>query len=341
MNHPMWSRLTSYTVRSFHTYPLSVFQFAKNVYIEGWIVFPREISCVRYAESLEIGACKGLQRLSQIIGESRTLKHISVREVEGLKCVIDWREVGEDNAILGGLEILKLYGLESLEMVFDGAPRMTAGFGRLTDISIENCPKLTCIFSSSMLQHPHQLESLFVVDCEQLEEIVEGGPFPDTAQLKLKDLRLSWLPKLTTIFRQHLVLTSTVIFIDVEDCPLLKKLPVLCSDNIQEITGEIIGGREWWEGIEWEDDHSKSLYSTIYKEELEYTDEGEYVEEDEDSSEDETLKQVEEAAARPDDLNQLDSRAHIISYPIQLKPINWVVKPFDWRETENSLSGSD
>ncbi|KAL6012874.1 hypothetical protein ACLOJK_003363 [Asimina triloba] len=176
------------------------------------------------------------------------------------------REVGEDNAILGGLERLELKGLESLEMVFDGAPRITAGFGRLRHIFVENCPKLTCIFSSSILPHLHQLESLSVVNCEQLEEIVEGGPFPDTAQLKLTRLILDVLPKLTTICRQHLVLTSTAVtFIRVWDCPLLKKLPVLCSDNIQEITGEIIGGREWWEGIEWEDDHSKSLYTTIYE----------------------------------------------------------------------------
>ncbi|KAL6012876.1 hypothetical protein ACLOJK_003365 [Asimina triloba] len=63
--------------------------------------------------------------------------------------------------------------------------------------------------------------------------------------------------------------------VDLSDCDVekwpdgiadLSKLRQLAVDfgNERRIMGRMDGTREWWKGIEWEDDHSKSIYSNLY-----------------------------------------------------------------------------
>ncbi|KAL6003116.1 hypothetical protein ACLOJK_023339 [Asimina triloba] len=202
-------------------------------------------------QSAEHFECGRVPRLGKPVSDYR-LKYIRLDQVEGMKCAVDWWKWGESNA-LECLEFLYFRYLPSLEKVFDGG--VPTGCRELRRITIQSCPKLKCIFSSDLFRLLHQLEYLYVSECEEIEEIVERGQLADSTLQQLLSLNLSRLPKLTAICSQYLLLTS-VKRVEIVDCPELKTLLVLCS-GIQEINGKIAGSREWWEGIVWEDEHSK------------------------------------------------------------------------------------
>ncbi|XP_058094161.1 disease resistance protein RFL1-like [Magnolia sinica] len=217
---------------------------------------------IKLAITVRFQECKGLTSLSQLVGDSKSLRHLVVFGFSGLECIIDWRKVGDD--ALECLRELDLCNLPNLEKVFDGgAPPPNTRFQNLRRVQLQDCPNLRCLFSSSMVEHLHQLELLQVFDCPEMQEIIEGDMLPDNSFPRLCFLRLQNLSKLASIFSQRFIFIS-LEKIYVRSCPRLKKLPLFCS-SIYEIKGEIKGEKEWWEGLEWEDENSKSLYSRIYQ----------------------------------------------------------------------------
>ncbi|XP_058105986.1 disease resistance protein At4g27190-like [Magnolia sinica] len=235
----------------------------KQMNICGCDSFPHGIEeLIKHAKFLRFEKCKVLTRLSQLVGDSKSLRWLQIKDFNGLKCIIDWREVGDDG--LQCLEELDLHTLPKLEKLFDGSvPRPHTSLRQLRKIKVEECPKLRCLFSSNMVEHLNQLEELSVIGCDRMEEIIEGV-LPDNALLKLHVLQLRRLPKLSSICSQQPSLAS-LEKIRINMCPKLKKLPLLWS-GIQEIQGKIEGEREWWEGLQWEDDNTKSIYAGIYSE---------------------------------------------------------------------------
>ena len=120
-------------------------------------------------------------------------------------------------------------------------------------VSCENLMKLTCLI------YAPNLKSLFIENCDSLEEVIEvdeSGVSEIESDLglfsRLTHLHLRILQKLRSICGWSLLFPSLKV-IHVVRCPNLRKLPfdsnVGISKNLEEIEGE----GEWWDGLDWED----------------------------------------------------------------------------------------
>ncbi|XP_058105980.1 disease resistance protein At4g27190-like isoform X2 [Magnolia sinica] len=239
-----------------------VLETGKHISIRGCDNFPCGIEgLIKHATSLRLENCKGLTDLSKFQGDLKSLTYLQVIKCSGVECIIDCREVGDD--VFQCLQWLSLSDLPNLEKVFDGgAPQPNTRLQNLRKIYVFRCPKIRCLFSSNMVEYLHQLEEIRVQFCYEMEEIIEGDMLPHNSFPRLRILQLAGLSKLVSICRQRLIFKS-LEEMEVTYCPMLKKLP-LFSSSIHQIKGEIEGEREWWEGLEWEDENTKSLCSTIY-----------------------------------------------------------------------------
>ncbi|XP_058106547.1 disease resistance protein At4g27190-like [Magnolia sinica] len=262
MFHQWFSGLTSFHVMVNYTPFVPVSN--KHISIGECDKLPCGIGgLIKHAFSLDLYESIGLTSLSKFRGDLKSLRKLEVIECSGVECIIDWREVGDD--AFQCLQRLDLYSLPNLEKVFDAGapPPLNTSLQNLRRIWVSHCEKLRSLFSSSMVEQLHQLEKLMIKKCIQMKEIIEGDKLPHNSFPKLRILELDDLPELESIFSQRFM------FISLEDmkvisCPKLKKLPLFCS-SIHEIKGKIEGEREWWEGLEWEDEKAKSLYTRIYK----------------------------------------------------------------------------
>ncbi|XP_058106039.1 probable disease resistance protein At4g27220 [Magnolia sinica] len=262
MFHRWFSGLTSFhvTVKSAFCLPLS----NKQISIGECDKFPCGIEgLIKYAFSLDLYKSKGLTSLSKFQGDLKSLRDLRVDECSEVECIIDWREVGDD--AFQCLQRLDLYSLPNLEKVFDGGapPPLNTSLQNLRRIWVDECEKLRSLFSSSMVEQLHQLEELTIMKCFQMKEIIAVDKLPHNSFPKLRVLRLVYLRELESICSQRFMFIS-LEEMKVISCPMLKKLP-LFSSSIHEIKGNIEGEREWWEGLEWEDEKAKSLYTRIYK----------------------------------------------------------------------------
>eukprot|EP00262_Sarcandra_glabra_P009692 TRINITY_DN24215_c0_g1_i1.p1 TRINITY_DN24215_c0_g1~~TRINITY_DN24215_c0_g1_i1.p1 ORF type:complete len:104 (-),score=17.64 TRINITY_DN24215_c0_g1_i1:67-357(-) len=89
-------------------------------------------------------------------------------------------------------------------------------------------------------------------------EMVEYHPLP-----KLKILILAFLPRLVTISCKRVPFGyPSLEIIGVHECPNLKRLP-LGVHNTTTIK-EIVGEREWWDALKWEDDVIKLQLQPLF-----------------------------------------------------------------------------
>ncbi|XP_058077306.1 disease resistance protein At4g27190-like [Magnolia sinica] len=226
----------------------------KSVQIYGCDHFPHGSKVmIEHAEALGFEKCSGLTRVSQVAGNSKNLRQLHIHDFTGMNCVIDWRDVGD--GALQRLEMLYLDQLLNLKTPFEGAVPQRS-LQNLRSIEVSICGKLRCLFSSSVIEHLELLEELKVRSCYEMEEIVEGDMLPDNAFPGLRELRLERLYNLTRIISSTASAFMSLQKMEVYRCPLLKKLPFCTS--IQMIKGQ----SEWWDAMEWEDEHNKYAKSS-------------------------------------------------------------------------------
>ncbi|XP_058106132.1 disease resistance protein At4g27190-like [Magnolia sinica] len=262
MFHRWFSGLTSFHVMVNNITPYLPFS-DKQISICECYKFPCGIEgLTKHAVSLYLCGSKGLTSLSKFQGDLKSLRHLRDIDCSGVECIIDWREVGDD--AFQCLQSLELLDLPNLEKVFDGGapPPLNTSLQNLRIIRVFNCEKLSSLFSSSMVEQLHQLEELPIRECFQMKEII-GDKLPHNTFPKLHFLRLDRLPELESICSQLFMFIS-LEEMEVISCPKLKKLPLFCS-SIHQIKGKIEGEREWWEGLEWEDEKAKSLCTRIFE----------------------------------------------------------------------------
>ncbi|XP_058072870.1 disease resistance protein RPS2-like [Magnolia sinica] len=247
---PTLKKFRFYLGRGKHDSPSSC---DKLVYIVGLacVSFPHGIGAMlNHTEALILENCRWLRHTPQLGGDLRNLRELYIFKCFGMDCLVDWTEVGED--ALQCLETLHLNSLPNLKKVFDGQ-MPCGGLRKLRLLHVSCCNKLKSLFSSSMAEQLNQLEELRVTDCEKMAVIIEGEALFDNALSNLHDLRLGGLAKLTGIC-DHMVDLASLQHIAVCDCPRLMKLP--SCYGIQKIMGE----KEWWEALEWEDESTKSFF---------------------------------------------------------------------------------
>ncbi|XP_006844352.2 disease resistance protein RPS2 [Amborella trichopoda] len=178
------------------------------------------------------------------------LKIVGCREV---KCVMVGEEAGD--GAFRCLENLALRRLDGVESICIGVPPQ-GSFASLKELFLCSCSRLRSVFTTGMPQLLTSLESVFIQECDEMEKVIddeqeiEEDAFPD-----LKCVSLRSLPKLGTICGRILNWPS-LCTINVEKCPSLTSLPfdARSAQCLKYIRGE----KEWWEGLEWADQTTKS-----------------------------------------------------------------------------------
>ncbi|KAD4179521.1 hypothetical protein E3N88_28112 [Mikania micrantha] len=194
------------------------------------------------------------------------LEHLSINTAESMECVKgcligscnNMRAIVVDDgtvhrSLLPNMERLDAKNLPNLESFWHGNVQH-GSLSKLRILVLVKCPKLTTVFSDTMVHQLQELEHLEIQDCCGVKEIVrfsqEGG--------------LCVIPKLTTLILCKLPslrkLCSTLVRISLRtlkmyDCPKLKEFPfdVDSARTLQKIEIE----KKWWEELRWSDSELK------------------------------------------------------------------------------------
>lgn len=156
------------------------------------------------------------------------------------------------------LEKLEIWHMPKLQIVWDVPQRSTFCFVNIKDVTIGECPKLKDV---TWLIYAQNLEKLSLHSLHGLEEVISDG-FAAEEMLtntfsRLKLLILWYQPKLRRIC-SHNVKFFSLERIIVRDCRELKKLPFNFNSVIANTLQSIEGEKEWWKGLEWEDETTES-----------------------------------------------------------------------------------
>eukprot|EP00268_Persea_americana_P047554 TRINITY_DN4966_c0_g1_i4.p1 TRINITY_DN4966_c0_g1~~TRINITY_DN4966_c0_g1_i4.p1 ORF type:complete len:204 (+),score=23.64 TRINITY_DN4966_c0_g1_i4:77-613(+) len=137
-----------------------------------------------------------------------------------MECILDWSDVGENAQ---NIEKLHLSLLPKLQKLFKGEVPQRC-LRKLNEIYLSDCDSLKSLFSSEMVQNLDQLQTLHVMDCDGLEEIIEGpdkslpeNPFPQLCNFTLKRL-----PKLKSTIRRNTFAFPSLIKLKIYKCPNLR-----------------------------------------------------------------------------------------------------------------------
>ncbi|KAJ6837195.1 putative disease resistance protein [Iris pallida] len=191
---------------------------------------------------------------------------LSLRELKLYRCCSMRELVVDVDVRLPRLESLMLDGLANLtEIVWRrSVVPPSECFGRLRDLRIWNCHGLKDI---TWVLHLPCLEELELLHCEEMEQVVAIGEeerekVTEPTFPRLRQLRLYYLPKLAMICdNNHAAAVNfpSLKWLQVLACKELKRLPFhpQLLNNCSRLK-TILGEREWWEGIEWEDQSGQS-----------------------------------------------------------------------------------
>ena len=97
----------------------------------------------------------------------------------------------------GKLQKLTLYSLPGMRHLWRG-PIQPPTLGNLTDVETCECNAIKSIFCQRVVKCLVQLQSLAIVDCEMLEEVVSRKDNEMIEFPKLEDLSLKKLPNLSS-----------------------------------------------------------------------------------------------------------------------------------------------
>ncbi|GLT45828.1 hypothetical protein SLA2020_196320 [Shorea laevis] len=158
--------------------------------------------------------------------------------------------------ILLNLQHLYIYYLKNLGSIWRTPTHDKQCLSGLKVLELHVCPKLSVIFSPTLLTILGKLEVLVVEDCLELMSAVSptsDASFKSAQDCFLPSLKmmlLLFLPKLESISSDFLI-APKLEKIGFYDCPELKGLPKreMSSENLILIKGK----REWWEALEWDE----------------------------------------------------------------------------------------
>ncbi|GLT94923.1 hypothetical protein SLE2022_126340 [Rubroshorea leprosula] len=215
---------------------------------------------------------KQLPTLKCICSSSAVLVCDSIEEVTIMYCSDLKRVFGSWFNPLQILERLNLQELESVKSVFDEealallSPAPATTIFPLVSISIGGCHQLKKLFSPrSLLSCLHNLETIDIMDCAQMEEIISLGSQEEEKALqlslpKLRKLQLKDLLALKSICSNISVLRcDSLKYLVIIRCTELKRIPLYLPqlDNGQPLPPPSLKGinvfpKEWLESLEWD-----------------------------------------------------------------------------------------
>jgi len=172
------------------------------------------------------------------------LKEISIENLEGeqdlmqVGCLITNRRGGHELSIVS-LETLHLNLLPNLRCIWKGlVPR------NLTTLKVNECKRLTHVFTNSMIASLLQLEFLEISDCEELEQIIAKDNDDEKNQIfSGSDLQSSCFPNLCRL--------------EITGCNKLKSLfPIAMASGLKKLQQLKVKESSQLLGVFGQDDHA-------------------------------------------------------------------------------------
>ncbi|CAL5411996.1 unnamed protein product [Camellia sinensis] len=134
----------------------------------SWVCFPK-------LRSLTVKNCPELSTVLlpfNLLQRLQHLENLAVGGCEKLEQVFDFGFEGEGMKLLSSLRDLTLVDLPRLKHILNYSSHQHVQLCNLRFMEVSSCGKLKYVFQPSIAQALHQLEELWVVDCEEMEEIV-------------------------------------------------------------------------------------------------------------------------------------------------------------------------
>ncbi|CAI9773418.1 unnamed protein product [Fraxinus pennsylvanica] len=170
------------------------------------------------------------------------------------------------------LVTLELYELPNLVGLFKWkavAPLPPGAFSSLERLDISHCHKIKKLFPQSLVHNFHNLQSLSVSWCYQMEEIIEddNNEGADITLPMLKKLELLFLLRLKSICKGKMICDS-IDRINLWSTKNLKELPL----NLPLLHGQLSPPpclksisikKELWESLEWADHNAKNVLQPL------------------------------------------------------------------------------
>ncbi|GLT40134.1 hypothetical protein SLA2020_142900 [Shorea laevis] len=204
-------------------------------------------------EKIAIRDCKGLRRIP-----FHLFPRVSLYDLDNLDCLD------------------RVFKVEFIAM----SPPQLHTFSSLKRVVISRCKKIKKLFPSwKLVEYLRSLESIYVQNCEEMEEIIgldpeeegeEGGDIIKKLILpKLNWLRLERLPALKSICSSKAVMVcDSLQSINIWNCNDLRRIPLYLPlvDNAQPSPPPSLKKiymnrpeQEWWESLEWDHPNAKDV----------------------------------------------------------------------------------
>ncbi|GKV46512.1 hypothetical protein SLEP1_g53493 [Rubroshorea leprosula] len=169
------------------------------------------------------------ETLDELLQNLSKLQHLTIntRTKSKWEKIESWRK-------LQNLEKLDLCNLDNLNTVFGevvavakSAPLPAGTFSSLQYIRVWGCDKIKKLFSVRWLGYLQKLQTIYVHNCKQLEEIIgsESEEGEKVTLPNLERLKLTELPQLKSIYSGSLI------------CNSIKKIEIWNCDNIESVFG--------------------------------------------------------------------------------------------------------
>ncbi|KAL6314399.1 hypothetical protein AAG906_022482 [Vitis piasezkii] len=241
---------------------------------------------VQFFQIIECHLPTGLLDVSQSLKMATDLKACLISRCEGIEYL--WSV--ED--CIASLNWLFLEDLQSLRVLFKLRPIDIVRCSSLKNLYVSNCDNLKHLFTPELVKyHLKNLQSIHVGNCRQMEDLIVAAEVEEEEEEEvinqrhnlilcfpnLQSLTLENLPKLKSIWKG--TMTCDSLQLTVWNCPELRRLPL--SVQINDGSGErrastpalkqIRGQKEWWDGLEWNTPHAKSIFEPFTTIEMDET----------------------------------------------------------------------
>ncbi|GLT96094.1 hypothetical protein SLE2022_137410 [Rubroshorea leprosula] len=233
---------------------------------------------------LRIVACDNVRSLDDFsaIKDATDLRRCLIGRCDGMECVLSsWI----NNPVVQTLEYLSLVECDKLDGLFEAnviakSSPPPGAFSSLKEVRIASCPKIKKLFPSwKLAEYLQSLERIYVVRCEEMEEIIGSDPEEEGEEgrdiikelilPKLKELDLCELPALKSICsRKAVMVCDSLEYISILDCKDLRRIPLYLPllDNAQPSPPPSLmiiriyrEEQEWWESLEWDHPNAKDV----------------------------------------------------------------------------------
>ncbi|KAK8271985.1 hypothetical protein V6Z12_D11G299500, partial [Gossypium hirsutum] len=139
---------------------------------------------------------------------------------------------------------LIIVGMEKCRKIWHDKLTMDS-FHELTELLVEQCNKLSNVLPFDMVERLEKLETLQIVECESVEEIIGLADNRSNESIELKSTIKFLFPKIGQLILHKLPkLKGLYSKVHTTDWPLLKQLEVCECSKVETFAGEYINFRE-------------------------------------------------------------------------------------------------